>query len=129
MPGINGDLAAITVYTSTTPVHYSTSNVPLSELEANILIIDEKLEAWIESGQEAFSEAGEGSYTAAVVFSNTMNSTPNITTGIADVSGASAGALFVYIANRTTSGFDLKVDGVGTGGAWTANVQWMADGR
>jgi hypothetical protein len=129
MAGINGDLADITVYTNTTPVHFSTSNVPLEELRDNILINDQKLEGWIQSGQAAFSEAGNGSFVSAVVFSPVMNSIPVITTGIADVAGTGPETLNVHVANRTVNGFDLTVDGVSTAGAWTANVQWLADGR
>jgi hypothetical protein len=129
MPGVNGDLAAITVYTNTTPVHFTTSNVPLEELRDNQLLLDQKLEGWIESGEEAFSEAGDGSYVAAVVFATTMNNTPIIATGMADLTTASADDLSVHVTDRTTSGFNLRVVAAGTGGAWTANIQWFADGR
>ena len=129
MPGINGDLVSITVYTDTTPVHFSTSNVPLTELRTNILLLDQKLEGWIESGQVAESQAGDGTFTTPVAFNTTQNSVPNITTGIGDLTGTGAETLFVSTANRTTSGFDLIVTGSLTAAAWTANIHWIADGR
>ena len=130
MPGVNGDLVSITVYTTTTPVHYTTSNVPLNELNTNILLLDQKLEGWIESGQSAFSESTNSSFSVPISFATTMNSVPIIVTGLADVAGgASADDLSVYVASRTAAGFTLWVVSSGTVGAWTANIQWMADGR
>ena len=46
--GVNNDLADITIYTTTTPVHFTTSNVPLTELDANIIILDLKLEGFVQ---------------------------------------------------------------------------------
>lgn len=129
MPGINGDLAAITVHTTTTPVHYTTSNVPLEELRDNQILIDQKLEGWIESGQVAESQAGDGTFVTPVAFNTPQNNVPNITTGIGDLTGTGADTIFVSTANRTTTGFDLVVTGSLTAAAWTANVQWLADGR
>lgn len=129
MPGINSDLVTITVYTAVTPVHFSTSNVPLTDLETNILLLDQKLEGWIESGQVSETQAGDGVFVTPVVFTTTQNNVPNIVTGIGDITGTGVNTLFVTIANRTTSGFDLIVDGITTAGAWTANIHWIADGR
>lgn len=127
--GINGDLADITVYTATTPVHFTDSNVPLTELDANILVLDTKLEGYMESGQVAFSEAGDGTFNSPVVLTTTANTTPRVTTGLADVHANATGKLVVEISSRTTSGFTINVIASGTGGAWTANVQWFSDGR
>jgi hypothetical protein len=129
MPGVNGDLVAITLYTSTTPVHFSTSNVPFSEMDINVLLLDQKLEGWIASGDEAYSEAGDGTFTTPVVFATVMNTVPSISVSKADIVGTGVATLYVSIANRTVTGFDLTVDGIGTAGAWTANIAWIADGR
>jgi len=127
--GVNNDLADITLYTNTTPVFYTTSNVPLAELDANILILDQKLEGYVQTGQQAFSESGNGTFTTGVVFANTMNTVPSVVATLADVSGTGPETLFLSVSSRTTAGFSLTVTGSGTAGAWTANVQWMADGR
>lgn len=127
--GINGDLADITVHTASTPVEFNSTNLPLTELDANIIILDEKLEGWIQSGLEAFSEAGNGTFTQAVVFTTTMNSVPQINLTLDTPAGTGGETLFLETANRTVNGFDLIVKGVGTAGAWTANAMWMADGR
>ncbi len=129
MPGINGDLTTITVYTALTPVHFTTSNVPLEALRDNQLLLDQKLEGWVESGQVAESQAGDGIFSTPVAFTTTQNNVPNITTGIGDLTGTGAETLFVSTANRTTVGFDLIVTGSLTAAAWTANVHWIADGR
>jgi len=127
--GVNGDLADITIYTATTPVHFTTSNVPLSELDANILVLDQKLEGWLESADQAMALGGDGNTTVGVVFATLMNTTPRVAVSLADVAGTGANTLFMSVLNRTTAGFDISVDGVGTAGAWTANVSWIADGR
>ena len=127
--GINNDLADITVYTASTPVHYTTSNVPLTELDANIVLLDQKIEGWIESGDEAVSLGGDGNDTNAVVFSTAMNTIPRISVSLADVTGTGVNTLYASVLNRTVAGFDISVDGVGTAGAWTANISWIADGR
>ncbi|MHA2063855.1 MAG: hypothetical protein ACXABY_05650 [Candidatus Thorarchaeota archaeon] len=128
--GVNGDLADITIYTNTTPVHFTTSNVPLTELDANIVILDQKLEGWIESGQVATGHTGDGSPALIpVVFATVMNAVPDVTLGMADLSGTGINTAFAEILNRTVSGFDLQMTGVGTAGAWTVNVSWIADGR
>lgn len=129
MPGINGDLVTVTYYTNVTPVHFTTSNVPLNDLETNILLLDQKLEGWVQSGEEAYAEAGDGTFTAPVVFATVMNTVPRITVAKADVTGTGVNTLYVSVANRTINGFDLVVDGIFTAGAWTANIQWIADGR
>lgn len=129
MPGINGDLVTVTVYTAVTPVHFTASNVPLTELDTNTLLLDQKLEGWMESGQEAQAEAGDGTFVTAVVFATVQNTIPTITTGVADLTGTGPNTIFVTVANRTVNGFDLTVDGISTAGAWTANVAWFADGR
>ena len=127
--GINNDLADITVYTLTTPVHFTTSNVPLSELDTNIVLLDQKLEGWLQSSDQAMALGGDGNTTVAVMFTTTMNTIPRIAVSLADVSGTGASTLYVSVLNRTTAGFDMSVDGVGTSGAWTVNVSWVADGR
>jgi len=127
--GINNDLADITVYTTTTPVHYTSSNIPLAELDANVVLLDQKLEGWIQSGLEAYSEAGDGAFSQAVVFSPALNSVPQISLTLDTPAGTGSETLFLSTANRTVNGFDVVVEGVATAGAWTANVMWMADGR
>ena len=127
--GIKNDLADITYYIVTTPVHFTTSNVPLAELNANMLILDEKLEGWIQSGVEAFSEAGNGTFTTGVSFTPAMNALPNISLTLDTPAGTGGETLFLETASRTVNGFNLTVKGVGTAGAWTANVMWIADGR
>ena len=130
MPGVNGDLVTVTLYTNTTPVHFSTSNVPLSEIDVNVLLLDQKLEGWIESAQVATGHTGDGSPAdIPVVFATPMNNTPNITLGMADLVGTGSNTVFAEILNRTVSGFDLRMTGAGTAGAWTVNVAWVADGR
>lgn len=129
MPGINGDLVTVTVYTAVTPVHFTTSNVPLGELNTNTLLLDQKLEGWMESGQEAEARAGDGTFVTAVAFATPMNTIPTITIGVADLTGTGSNTIFVTVANRTVNGFDLTVDGISTSGAWTANIAWFADGR
>ncbi len=127
--GVNGDLADITIYTTTTPVHFTTSNVPLTELDANIVLLDQKLEGFVQSADQAFAAGGDGNVTTPVVFTTTMNTSPRVTVSLADVTGTGASTLIVSVLNRTTAGFDISVDGIGTAGAWTANVSWIADGR
>ncbi len=127
--GINGDLADITVYTTTTPVHFTSSNIPLTELDANILVLDQKLEGYMQSGLEAYSEAGDGTFSQAVVFATTMNNIPQISLTLDTVAGTGSETLFLSTANRTVNGFDVVVERVSTAGAWTANVMWTADGR
>lgn len=127
--GINNDLADITLYTNTTPVEFTSSNVPLSELDSNIVLLDQKLEGWIQSGEYAESQAGDGTFTTPIVFATVMNTVPAISAVLDTVAGTGPETLFLSTANRTVNGFDLIVTGSGTAGAWTANVMWVADGR
>ena len=127
--GVNGDLADITFYTATTPVFFTTSNVPLDELNNNVLILDTKLESYIESGLQGFSEAGDGTFTTTVNFAELKNNIPNITVSLGEVSGTLSRTLFLQVTNRTLTSFDIEVIGFTTTGAWTANVHWWADGR
>lgn len=127
--GINGDLADITVYTDTTPVHYSTSNVPLTELDSNILILDTKLEGYIESGTVALSEAGDGSYTYPVVLTTTANTAPRVMLGLDSLSCFSSCSVLLATSSVTTGGFTVNLKIAGSGGAWTGNLYWLSDGR
>jgi len=127
--GINNDLADITLYTAITPVEFNSSNVPLSELDANIVLLDQKLEGWVQSGEYAEGQAGDGTFTTPVVLSPAMNTVPTVSALLDSVAGTGPETLFLSVSNRTINGFDLTVTGSGTAGAWTANVMWVADGR
>ena len=127
--GVNSDLADITFYTATTPVFFNDSNTPLTELNSNMLVLDTKLEAYLETGLEAFSEAGDGTFTQTVNFAQSKNNVPVVVASLGEVSGVPSRTLSVSVTNRTVSSFDIEVIGLSTGGAWTANVHWWADGR
>ena len=127
--GINGDLADITVYTALTPVHFTSSNTPLSELDANILVLDTKLEGWIESGSVMLSEAGDGNLSYPVVLTTTANATPRLTFGMTNLTCFAVCDFIVAASAVTTSGFNLNIKISGSGGAWTGKLDWVSDGR
>lgn len=131
MPGVNGDLSSITVYTSTTPVHFSTSNVPLTELDGNVLINDLKLNGYIQTGEVTFSFPGDGLFVIPILFTvfTPMATVPRIVSSLADVVGTPIPTLHPAAASRTTAGFDAIIEAAGTAGAWVAKFEWLADGR
>ena len=127
--GINADLADITFYDSLTPVLFTNSNVPLNELNANMLILDQKLEGYILSADEALAGAGDGTFIFVVAFASPVNTSPRVAASLADVSVLALGKLVLEITTRTVNGFTVQIIATGTGGAWTANASWIADGR
>jgi hypothetical protein len=127
--GINGDLADITLYTNTTPVEFTSSNVPLSELDTNIVLLDQKLEGWVQTGSIALSEAGDGNYSFPIVFTTTMNTSPRIVFGLQNLTCFATCTSQVAGSALSTAGFTANIIISGTGGAWTGRLDWMADGR
>jgi len=127
--GINNDLADVTLYTAVTPVQFTSSNVPLTELDANVVILDQKLEGWMESGSIMLSEAGDGNYSIPVVLTTTANTVPRLTFGMTNLSCFATCTFFVAASAVTTSGFNLNILISGSGGAWTGKLDWASDGR
>ena len=127
--GVNGNLLDITYYTNTTPVYYTSSNIPLQNLNSNILTLDQQLNGWVATGISAQSRPGDGVFNTGIVFPFTMNTVPRIVLGRSEESTLAVGKLYVAASSRTTAGFNLVVIANGTGGAWTANINWLADGR
>ena len=125
--GVQGDLADIRYYSDITPIFYTESNKPLADLNANILVNDQKLSD-IRSGEVDISQSGDGTFVIPVIFIGNVSATPNVLVSLKDAD-AVLGKVFVASKNHTVGGFDLVVVSSGTGGVWTGAVIWLADGR